>query len=188
MPHTERFLDLLNAIEGNERLTQRDIALRLKISLGQANALVHACMDNGWVTCGGSTNYRLTETGHEERYRLMVHRMKNTVEWYKDTQRRIRENYIRLKARGVNRVVFYGAGEVAEVAHTMLDGVSLELTGVVDDFRPGELFCGVRISPVSDLLKLGFDGILVTTFHASAGIREQVASLGLPLTLLHFFQ
>jgi hypothetical protein len=188
MPHTERSLDLLNAIEGNERLTQRDIALRLKISLGQANALIHACMDNGWVTCGGSTHYRLTEAGREERYRLMVHRMKNTVEWYRDTQRRIRDNYDRLKTHGVHRIVFYGAGEVAEVAHAMLDGVSLELAGVVDDFRPGELFCGVRISPVSDLLKLGYDGILVTTFHASAGIRERIASLGLPLTLLYFFQ
>ena len=188
MPHTERFLDLLNAIEGNERLTQRDVATRLKISLGQANSLIHSCMDKGWVTCGGNTNYRLTEAGSEERYRLMVHRMKNTVEWYRDTQRRIRENYDRLQARGVRRVVFYGAGEVAEVAHTMLDGVSLELAGVVDDFRPGEMFCGVRISPVSDLVKLGYDGILVTTFHASAVIRERVAALGLPLTLLYFFR
>ena len=188
MPHTERFLELLNAIEGNERLTQRDVATRLNISLGQANALIHACMDKGWVTCGGNTNYRLTEAGGEERYRLMVHRMRNTVEWYRDTQRRIRENYDRLKACGVHQVVFYGAGEVAEVAHAMLDGVSLELAGVVDDFRSGELFCGVRISPVSDLLKLRYDGILVTTFRASAAIRERVTSLGLPLSLLHFFR
>jgi len=188
MPYTERFLELLNAIEGNERLSQRDIASGLKISLGQANLLIHIGRDKGWVECRGSTHYRLTDAGREERYRLMVHRMKNTVEWYRDTQRRIRENYNRLEASGVRRVVFYGASEVAEVAHTMLDGQTLELTGVVDDFRPGESFCGMRISPVTDLLNMAYDGILVTTFHASAAIRERVTSLGLPITLLHFFQ
>jgi len=134
---TERFLDLLNAIEGTERLTQRDIASKLQISLGQANALIHTGMDKGWVDCKGSTHYHLTDTGREERYRLMVHRMKNTVDWYRDTQQRIRENYARLEASGVRRVVFYGAGEVAEVAYSLLDGLSLEMIGVVDDFRPG---------------------------------------------------
>jgi hypothetical protein len=185
---TERFLDLLNAIEGTERLTQRDIASRLKISLGQANALIHTGMDKGWVDCKGSTHYHLTEAGREERYRLMVHRMKNTVEWYRDTQQRIRENYRRLEASGVHLVVFYGAGEVAEVAYSLLDGQSLEMVGVVDDFRPGEPFCGMCISPVSDLPRMTYDGILVTTFHGADAIRQRVASLGLPLTRLFFFQ
>ena len=77
---TELHLHLLRALEANPRLTQRELARELGISLGRTNYALRALMDKGWVKAqkfGRSDHkrgylYRLTPRGLAEKARLAL--------------------------------------------------------------------------------------------------------------------
>src|SRR5207253_2327354 len=62
------------------------------------------------------------------------------------TREQIRESLTTISQRcqpdadGQKRVVFYGAGDVAEIAYVSLQSTDLTLVGVVDDRRRGRFF------------------------------------------------
>ena len=71
---------LLKALEENPDVTQRELAIRLGISLGKANYCLRALMARGWVKMANFRRsphklnyvYLLTPKGIEERARITV--------------------------------------------------------------------------------------------------------------------
>lgn len=180
-------LSLFDLIEEDGTLSQRDMSTKLGISLGNANTLIHKAMDEGFLVNGGNSCYRLTPAGAGEMSRLRYHRMRNTIDWYKTTRSRVVENLRALAGQGVRRVVFYGVDDLADVVFAMMQGLPLKLVAVVDDHHAGEGFNALAVSPESDLLRMDYDRIVVTTFRAAETVRSQARQLGLPESKLFFF-
>ena len=69
---------LLKLLDANPRLSQRDVALELDISLGRVNYCLQALMRKGWIKASRFTNsrnkaaymYLLTPRGVEAKMRL----------------------------------------------------------------------------------------------------------------------
>ena len=123
-------------------------------------------------------HYLLTPQGVAEKARLTYQYLQYTIEFYKDTRARVREGLQILYHQGCQNLVFYGAGEVAEIAYITLHEVDCSLAGVVDDAKAGESFFGHPILHPSQLDEFEFDAVVVTSFKSASKILERLSVLG----------
>jgi hypothetical protein len=147
--------------------------------------------------------YLLTPTGIAEKARIAQDYLRTTVTFYAHARNRIRERFEMLSetwsADGVHtdcadgqdpqigqprskRIVFLGAGEVAEIGYICLHGTDLDLVGVVDD--NAERFFNVPVFPRKDLQHdavagCPYDRLVVMSLADSNAVREKIADLGI---------
>ena len=168
--HTRR---ILIQIEAGKKVSQRSLAKELGIALGLTNLLVRRIVKKGWVKVlnvrSNRVRYLITPAGIAEKARTTKAYFDNTLRLYTETRERIRERLDTLSAEwppldpaaaGVNgekRLVFYGAGDIAEITYVSLQGTDLRLVGVVDDHRTKPFF-GLRVHPIDQLCSTHLDG------------------------------
>lgn len=179
-------------------MTQRELSRKLGIALGLTNLLVRRVVQKGWVKVthikANRVAYLITPAGLAEKARLTQAYFENTIHLYTETRSRIKRRFEDLSlnwpldepgAVTEKRVVFYGAGEVAEIGYIGLKETDLQLVGIVDDQRTGTFFEFPICSP--DQLKLGslgearFDFLVVMTFRKASKIVDRLAVLNFPL-------
>ena len=189
---------LLQRFEQNTPVTQRTLARELGIALGLTNLLVRRLVNKGYVRLSNvdrrRVRYFLTPEGAAEKARVSKAFLENTLHLYTETRQRIRGSLDRLSADWSTidaaacgcpekRVVFYGAGDVAEIAYVSLQGSDLRLIGVVDD-KPEGPFFGLPVHPPARLTQSGLDGesfgrVIVTSVRHADAIQERLQSMGL---------
>jgi DNA-binding MarR family transcriptional regulator len=194
--HDQYTRHILHEIERNEKPTQRALAAELGIALGLTNLLIRRIVKKGWVKVVNvnprRVRYLITPAGIAAKARITRAYLDNTVHLYTETRERIGASLQALSQEWVmdagqdplKRIVFYGAGEVAEIAYISLQRTDLRLIGVVDDNARGGFF-GVRVHPSSALGPADLDGqpfgrLVVTSFRRSAPIRARLSVLGIP--------
>ena len=87
--------------------------------------------------------------------------------------------YAGLETQGVLRIVFYGAGDLAEMAYISLQQSRIELVAVVDDGRVGKRFMQFTIAHPHRIESFWFDRILITTIDSTETISEKISALGI---------
>ena len=191
--HTRR---ILSQIEVGKRVSQRSLAKELGIALGLTNSLIRKLVKKGWVKAisvkPNRVRYLITRAGIAGKARITRSYLNNTVRLYTETRDRIRERLTTLSnecpggpaLNGGKRIVFYGAGDVAEIGYICLQGTDLHLVGVVDDRRT-EPFFGIPVnSPdcvrVSGLNGKQFDRLVVMSFRQADRIRARLESVAFP--------
>jgi DNA-binding MarR family transcriptional regulator len=185
---------ILQAISSGERVTQRSLAGRLGVALGLTNLLVRRLVAKGYVRVSGlgtrHVRYLMTAAGWEALGRATRISLQNTVHLYTQTREQIRTSLLAISAscpidaRGHKSVVFYGAGDVAEIAYVSLQNTDLCLVGVVDDRRSGEFF-GTSIRRPASLIGDGADAleysrVVVTSLRDGWTIAKRLRDLGIP--------
>jgi hypothetical protein len=93
-----------------------------------------------------------------------------------------------LEDDGVRRVVFYGASDLAEIAYVSLKETSLELVGIVDDYKSGERFLGMTVAHPSTLQGLEYDRIIVTSISSRDNIYDNLVKLDIPDTQISWLE
>ena len=192
--HTRR---ILTQIEAGRKVSQRSVSKELGIALGLTNSLIRRLVKKGCVKVvnvkPNRVRYLITPAGIAEKARLTRSYLDNTVRLYTETRDRIRERLTTLSnecsdvpgLNGGKRIVFCGAGDVAEIGYICLQGTDLHLVGVVDDWRT-EPFFGMPVnSPdcVRDSWLNGkpFDRLVVMSFRQADRIRARLESVGFPV-------
>ena len=196
--HTRR---ILSEIEAGKKISQRSLAKELNIALGLTNSLIRRVVKKGWVKVinvrPNRVRYLITLAGIAEKARITRSYLDNTVRLYTETRERIRQRLDELSTSWSppdeaaasdgreKRIVFYGAGDVAEIAYICLEGSDLKLVGVVDDRRKGPFF-GVAVHTLDRLRPFDLDGqpygrLVVMSFRRAEEIRAKLGSLGFPL-------
>lgn len=185
---------ILRAIASGERVTQRGLASELGVALGLTNLLIRRLAAKGFVKVAGAgtrhVKYLMTASGWEELARETRDSLENTINLYTQTREQITHSLDRIAdqcardAQGRKPVVFYGAGDVAEIAYISLQRTDLTLIGVVDDKKSGQFF-GMPISSPSSLLPGRFENepfshVVVTSVRHADKIRTRLAGLGVP--------
>jgi hypothetical protein len=144
---------ILTELEGESLVSQRSLATRLGIALGLTNLLVRRLIRKGWIRAvrirPNRFRYLLTPTGLAEKARISFIFLQDYVQFYATARDRVRERLSVLALRwpaselgsaAEKRIVFYGAGEVAEIAYVCLQGTDLKLVGVIDRFGSRRLY------------------------------------------------
>ena len=182
--------DILVAIEAQQQVSQRSLSQRIGIALGLTNFLMRRLVRKGWVRVirisPTRVRYLLTPEGIAEKARMSRLLLQDSVRFYLTVRDRIHKS---LSAAAVasadraSRIVFFGAGEVAEIAYVCLQETTFQLVGVIDE-SPRQRFFGVPVYSADDLqcgLLRGtrFDRLIVTTLDDREAIRARLAQTGL---------
>lgn len=193
---------ILQAIASGERITQRTLAGRLGVALGLTNLLIRRLVAKGYVkmTRMGRRHvrYLMTAEGWEALGRATRSSLENTVHLYTETRELIRLGLWEVSERcvpdadGLKRVVFYGAGDVAEIAYVSLQTTDLTLAGVVDDKRTG-LFFHVPIRRPDALGAESLSGapyahLIVTSVRHAGAIAAKLDALRVPQQRVSYLQ
>lgn len=163
-----RELKILEKIEGNGHLTQRDLSKEVGIALGLVNHLLKKMVKKGWIKIknldANRIRYLITQEGAREKSSLLYKRVENTIHFYLDAKRVIKDKVIHLKSEGVKSVSIYGINHIAEVLFIVLKELGLELTSVVDDNKEGEVWFGYTIVNMDEFLKSGANILILASF------------------------
>lgn len=158
-----RFLEIIEKDGGQ---TQRRIAKTLDISLGNANAMVKGLIESGHVKVKENSKnrvqYLMTQKGDSEKVRLAYEYLNFSMTYCCDIKARIKRTFSRLCRQNIRSVVFYGAGELAELAFHIIQQTPLELMAVVDANLAGQMFSDKVVMEPKKIVSLNFDKIFIT--------------------------
>ena len=201
--HDQHTHKLLAAIEADQHQSQRSLARSLGIALGLTNLLLRRLVRKGWVRMihikPNRVRYLLTPTGIAEKARMSRDSLQYSVRFYADARSRIRDQFAKLGSNGTQdavaagggrRIVFFGAGEVAEIGYVCLQETELDLIGVIGDTRRARFF-NVPIYPLTELRgqQLAgelFDWLLVMSFDDRERTAATLQAADVPLERVHW--
>lgn len=188
---------ILGALEADQNVSQRSLAKELGIALGLTNLLVKRLVTKGWVRIiqikPNRVRYLLTPAGLAEKTRMSRAYLDSSVQFYRHTRDRILQRFSTLSSTwpgdringSSKRIVFYGAGDVAEIGYICLADTDLHLTGVVDKSRTKPFF-GMSVCAPHDLGGLvlrgqPFDRLVVMSFGNTEMLQADIDALDVPL-------
>lgn len=179
-----RNLQILNEVSKEHPLTQREMAKSLGVALGLANTYLKRLVRKGHIMVrtmpGNRIIYNLTPKGITEKASLTYEYMKFSFEYYKNIRIKFKETFQEMEKKRLKKVVFYGAGEVAEIAYISLNGIGLELSYLVDDHKHGAKFFDKDVHPKEKLLQDDFDKVIITAFTSREIINQKIEELSIP--------
>jgi hypothetical protein len=184
--------ELLEVIEAGYGRSQRSLAKHLGIALGLTNSLLKQTARRGWVrTVRVKPNrvaYLITQAGMAERVRMSRDYVARSARFYASARDHLADA-LGAASEGwpgpaPMRVVFYGAGEIGEIAYVCLQATNLRLVGAVDETRTG-LFFGLPVRRPNDLsgcqlAGVPFDRLVVTALDDVTGIEPALQSAAVP--------
>jgi DNA-binding MarR family transcriptional regulator len=187
---------ILSEIETGRPVSQRSLARDMGVALGLTNLVLRRLVRKGYVKMtrvnSRQVAYLLTPEGLVEKGRIARAYIENTLRLYTDTREHIHRSLDRLSSEwdeagptaGEKRIVFFGAGEVAEIGYVGLQGTDLRLVGVVDDVVKGPFF-GMPVVRSDRLADGHLDGepfgrLVVMSIRNADAIRQRLNAIGYP--------
>ncbi len=138
------------------------------IALGLINHLLKKMVKKGWIKIKNvdarRIKYLITPEGAREKSSLLYKRVENTIHFYLEAKRVIKEKVMHLKNEGVESVSIYGINHIAEVLFIVLKELKLELVYVVDDNNDGIEWFGYTIINMNEFSKSGANVLILASF------------------------
>jgi DNA-binding MarR family transcriptional regulator len=179
-PQEMRELNLLQELEKNPVISQRELSHKFGIALGVTNACLKRMARRGWIRVMNldhrKIGYYLTPKGFAEKTKLSLHLISWTVRHYVELKDIMVKKLLEMENKGVKHIVFYGVSDEMEVAYITLQGVNLKLVGIVEDdekFKPQIIF-GHELEPVSRIQELKPHGVLITSLEKCDQRKERL--------------
>jgi len=178
-----RTLKILEEIEKDKTASQRYLAGKLNISLGLVNSFIKRLAQKGLFKIKNipknRVKYILTPKGAAEKTRLTYKYIQYSFQFYKSAREKLRILFYGLTKNGNKKIVFYGAGDLAEIAYISLQEVPIELVAVVDDNKAGEIFMDFVITDSDYLSTIYFDKIIITSIDDTENILNNILKKGI---------
>jgi DNA-binding MarR family transcriptional regulator len=163
-----RELEILERLENNGHLTQRDLSKEVGIALGLVNHLLKKMVTKGWIKIKNidskKIRYLITPEGASEKSSLLYKRVESTIHFYLEAKRVIKDKVIHLKNEGVKDVSIYGINHISEVLFIVLKELELELAYVVDDKRDGEEWFGYKVIGMDQFVRSNTNVLIFASF------------------------
>ncbi len=173
---------ILEEVSEDQSLTQRKLSGKLGIALGLTNLYLKRLIKKGYIMVDTMPKnriiYNLTPKGIAEKSKLTYEYMKFSFNFYKDLRLRLNNVFLAIEKEKVKRIIFYGAGEIAEIAYLSLQETKLDLVAVVDDFKTGKNFFGKKVKSVESIKDFDFDRVIVVALTSKEKICKKARDLG----------
>jgi len=179
-PQEIRELNLLQELERNPIISQRELSHKFGIALGVTNACLKRMVRRGWIRMMNQDHrkigYFLTPKGFAEKAKLTFHLISWTVQHYSTLKDIIGERLLEIQRKGAERIVFYGVSDEMEIAYVTLQGLNLKLVGIVEDedkIDKKESF-GFELKGINQIATLNPDAVLITSLIGQEVKREKL--------------
>ena len=183
-PQEMRELNLLQELEKNPVVSQRELSHKFGIALGVTNACLRRMARRGWIRIMSldhrKIGYYLTPKGFAEKAKLSLRLISWTVQHYAALKDIIGKKFLEMQNDGIERVVFYGVSDEMEIAYITLQGVNLKLVGIIEDeekiINKKEIF-GFELKDVSQIEMMKPDAVLITSLWNQKERMEKLRKL-----------
>jgi DNA-binding MarR family transcriptional regulator len=190
---------ILQAVEAGQGVSQRSLAQNLGVALGLTNVLLRRLAGHGLIEIvkvrPNRVRYVITPAGVAEYARMTRVYLDYSIRFYAEARERLQQSLARLSAEwpstdGADKaIVFFGAGEVAEIGYVCLQQTDLRLVGVADDEirRP---FFGVPVRSTALLCRghlgdIPYGGVVVMSLRDIESTRARLEQLGCAPDRIH---
>lgn len=180
----------MGEIGQNGARSQRDLARRLNLSLGLVNRFLKRLVNKGYFKImtmpRNRVKYFLTPEGLARKSKLTVDYLRYSVDFYREVRTLLLEKFRELEASELRSILFFGVGEVAELAYLYMQLTELRLVGIVDTSQKAREFFGLKVDDVGRLSRGDWDVILLTRLEDPEGDLSFLTESGVdPLRIAH---
>lgn len=159
-------LRIMGEIERDGNPSQRELSRSLNISLGLVNTFLKRLVSKGYFKVKtmprNRVKYFLTPEGLARKSRLTVEYLHYSSRFYKDIKRLLIGKFKEMEENRIASILFFGAGEVAELAYLYLQLTDIHLVGIVDERKKGNVFFEFEAEGLERLDREDWDAILLT--------------------------
>jgi len=131
-------LEILEAIEQRDNVTQRHLADRMGVALGLANSYMKRCVRKGLIKVHQAPAnrflYYLTPKGFAEKSRLTASYLSSSFDFYRRAGDSLAEAFSLCEAQNKTSVLLCGVSELAEIASLRAYEHKIEIIGVFDSY------------------------------------------------------
>lgn len=170
-------LELLQAIEQKDDISQRHLAQEMGVALGLANSYLKRCVKKGWIkmTTAPANRYLyyVTPTGFAEKARLTASFFSTSLTLFRQSGNEYTEVFEQCVAKGQTRVLLGGLSDLTEIAIMRALQTNIELVGIYQPNSQRNEFFGVPICS-KDIECLTFDVVVMSSMEQT---RELVVEL-----------
>jgi DNA-binding MarR family transcriptional regulator len=188
---------ILDLIEKNKDITQRELASHLSIAVSMVNLLLDRIEKEGFAKRkkynSKKVEYILSKKGIERRKLLNIWYLKSSQDIYLSAKDNIFVFINQIISKGYKKILLYGAGEVAEIFIRVLNEnreIPLEVLAVIDDnaLRQDQHLLQLPIILKESINEYEHDGILISSYTHHLKIKENLLSIGYDKNkMIHFF-
>ena len=170
-------LEILQAIENESDLTQRNLADRLGVALGLANSYLKRCVHKGLVKIHQAPAnryfYYLTPKGFAEKSRLTAEYLSSSFDFYRKAGDSYCKVFQQIQQQKLNRVMFCGISELAEIASLKVYDYGIQHVASYENGSELKEFLG---KPVLNSLSntTGIDAFVLTSFVSTNEIYQEL--------------
>ncbi len=142
-------LELLQAIEQKDDISQRHLAQEMGVALGLANSYLKRCVKKGWIkmTTAPANRYLyyVTPTGFAEKARLTASFFSTSLTLFRQSGNEYSEVFEQCMVRGQTRVLLGGLSDLTEIAIMRALQTNIELVGIYQPKASINEFFGVPV-------------------------------------------
>ena len=180
---SRRELTVLEAVEQDRHITQRNLAAILGVALGLTNIYLKRLIRKGYIKCVNVQSNRLlyliTPQGIAEKTRLTYEFMDYSLHLYREVRHHLSQVLRPCHDNGARRVAVYGTGEAAELAYLSLREQGLEPVAIFT-LEGGGAFLGIPIRPIAECVDVPFDWLIVATLDRPDALIHELRRAGVP--------
>jgi FlaA1/EpsC-like NDP-sugar epimerase len=174
---------ILDLIEKNKNITQREMSIVIGVAVSMANSYVDEYEQKGYIKrkylSTKTVEYFVTKNGKERRKLLNIWYFKSSQIVYQSAKDNIISFLNQIIERGFKKILLYGAGEVAEIMLQVIQNderIPLEIVAVIDDNHSkfGEVIVNKKIISNDQIADYQHDGILISSYTHHKSIYEKL--------------
>ena len=164
-------LELLQAIDQKDDISQRHLAQQMGVALGLANSYLKRCVKKGWIkiTTAPANRYLyyLTPTGFAEKARLTGEFLTTSLALFRQSGEVYEQLLADCMAQGARRILFVGISDLTEIAYLRSLQCDVQVVAV---FQPGSERTAFFDLPVFTTLEQcgDFDRVVLTSMEQTS--------------------
>jgi DNA-binding MarR family transcriptional regulator len=170
-------LEILQAINERDDVTQRLLSKRLGLALGLTNSYLKRCVKKGLVKIQQAPAnrylYYLTPKGFSEKSRLTAKYLSASFDFYRKAGNGYRQLFKVAKENGWGKLIFCGVSELTEIASVRILEFDLVHSGTYQPNADIKEFLGKPVyNSLNDIIDV--DAYVLTVFDAPENIYKQL--------------
>ena len=158
-------LSVLNVVEKNSHVTQRDVAKDIGIALGLTNAYLKRCIKKGLIKVqqvpANRYAYFLTPKGFSEKSRLTAEYLSQGFQFFRIARTQLMEIFETCQNRNWHNIALHGLTDISEIAVLSAQNFEVNIVGIVDKSSSLSEYSGIPIFESIDELEV-LDAIVIT--------------------------
>ena len=176
-------LRLLEEIEQDPELSQRQLSRRMGVALGVGNLLLKNLAKKGYIKVTHLSwkrwIYVITPKGMTRKVNLTLSYIESFLGHYRRVKKILKENFNSLTLNKESKVAIVGTGELAELAYLALLDIGVDEIDMFGNENDKHIFLGMNVVSIQDIEVNDYSKIVVTSDDIdviNASLKERSAN------------